>query len=166
MKPPRLPLALACLALTCLRAAPPNQVVLNISSNSEHPRNSEGAFVTLRSGRIEFYYSQFYGGFSDDSSAGIAEIHSDDQGLTWSAPRPFADKSGGVNLMSVSALRLADGRLAMFYGVKKSGIDCIPYLLTSSDEAATWTEPKRVIPAPGYFVLNNDRVIQTRYPAG
>jgi len=49
-------------------------------STPEHPRNSEGAFVTLRSGRIEFYYSQFSSGFSDYSSAGIAEIHSDDQG--------------------------------------------------------------------------------------
>jgi hypothetical protein len=30
----------------------------------------------------------------------------------------------------------------------------------SSDEAETWSAPRLVVPAPGYFVLNNDRVIQ------
>ena len=29
------------------------------------------------------------------------------------------------------------------------------------DDGATWSEPKRVFDAPGNFVLNNDRVIQT-----
>ena len=161
MKLPLLPLAFAGLLAASLTAAVPDSVVLNIPSTPEHPRNSEGAFVTLHSGRIEFYFSQFSGGYSDYSTARIAEIHSDDQGRTWSAPHAFVEKAGGINLMSVSALRLASGQLALFYGIKKSGIDCIPYLLTSRDEAATWSEPNRVVPAPGYFVLNNDRVIQT-----
>jgi hypothetical protein len=30
----------------------------------------------------------------------------------------------------------------------------------SSDEAATWSAPTLVVEAPGYFVLNNDRVVQ------
>jgi Neuraminidase (sialidase) len=30
----------------------------------------------------------------------------------------------------------------------------------STDEARTWTEPKRVGIGPGYYVLNNDRVVQ------
>ncbi len=161
MKLPLLALVVAGLLFTGLRGDSPNEVVGYLPSTPEHQRNSEGAFVTLRSGRIEFYYSQFYGGFSDYSSAAIAEIHSDDQGRTWSAPRAFAEKTGGVNLMSVSVLRLASGKLAMFYVVKKSGIDCRPYLRISSDEAVTWSEPKLVVPPPGYYVLNNDRVIQT-----
>jgi len=31
---------------------------------------------------------------------------------------------------------------------------------TSADEGAAWSEPTRCIAAPGYFVVNNDRVIQ------
>lgn len=31
----------------------------------EHPRNSEGSFATLASGRVIFIYSQFYGGAAD-----------------------------------------------------------------------------------------------------
>jgi hypothetical protein len=35
----------------------------DIAPTKEHPRNSEGAFVTLKSGQTAFYYSQFSGGF-------------------------------------------------------------------------------------------------------
>jgi hypothetical protein len=31
----------------------------------------------------------------------------------------------------------------------------------STDEGETWSEARRILDAPGYFVLNNDRVIQT-----
>jgi hypothetical protein len=62
--------------------------------------------------------------------------------------------------MSVSLLRLKSGRLALFYLVKNSLHDCRPYIRFSPDEAQTWTEPKLVVQAPGYFVLNNDRVVQ------
>lgn len=39
-----------------------DNAVLNLEPNPGNPRNSEGAFVTLRSGRILFLYTQFYGG--------------------------------------------------------------------------------------------------------
>jgi hypothetical protein len=35
-------------------------------------------------------------------------------------------------------------------------------MTVSSDEGVTWSAPRLVTEAPGYFVLNNDRVIQTR----
>ena len=63
--------------------------------------------------------------------------------------------------MSVSMLRLASGKIALFYLVKNSWIDCRPQMRVSVDEGATWSAPRRVLEAPGYFVLNNDRVIQT-----
>jgi sialidase-1 len=152
----------ASLLFAPLRAESGNQLALDISSSPEHPRNSEGSFATLRSGRIAFYYTQFYGGASDYSSARIVEVHSDDQGRTWSQPVAFAEKGDSVNVMSVSLLRLASGKLAIFYVVKNSGLDCRPYLRVSADEGESWSAPRRVIAAPGYFVLNNDRVIQTR----
>ena len=155
-------LALAAGALGSLRAEPGSQIVLDINSSAEHPRNSEGSFATLRSGRIVFYYTQFYGGATDYSSARIVEVQSDDQGRTWSQPRAFAEKGKSVNVMSVSLLRLAGGRLAMFYVEKNSGLDCRPYMRVSDDEGTTWSAPRLIIEAPGYFVLNNDRIIQTR----
>ena len=135
-------------------------VTLNIEPTPEHPRNSEGSFATLSSGRILFCYSQFYGGARDESPARIVRIHSDDQGRTWSEPVTVVENSGGNNVMSVSLLRLASGKLAMFYCLKNSWIDCRPHLRLSTDEGETWTEARLVQQAPGYFVLNNDRVIQ------
>ena len=137
-----------------------NDVVLNIEPSPENPRNSEGAFVQLASGRLLFFYTQFYGGAHDESPARIAGIHSDDAGRTWSAPKTIVENVGGNNVMSVSMLRLASGKVALFYLVKNSWIDCRPYVRTSADDAATWSDPKLVVAAPGYFVLNNDRVVQ------
>ena len=118
-------------------SAEENSVVLNVEPTKENPRNSEGSFARLNSGRIIFYYTQFYGGAADESPARIAAIHSDDGGRTWSAPQPIVENAGGNNVMSVSLLRLASGKLALFYLVKNSWIDCRPYLRLSTDEGAT-----------------------------
>jgi sialidase-1 len=138
-----------------------NEVTLNIEPSAEFQRNSEGSFVTLNSGRILFFYTQFYGGASDHSAARIVSIQSDDQGRTWSAnPRTVLENKGGANVMSVSLLRLKSGRIEMFYLVKNTWLDCRPHVRFSDDEGETWSEPIRMLEAPGYFVLNNDRVIQ------
>lgn len=154
-------LLLGLLVAGGLRAAAPSEIMLDLDPVPGNPRNSEGSFVTLRSGRIAFYYTQFYGGLADYAAARIVEIHSDDQGRTWSSPRPVVEKGDAANVMSVSMLRLASGKLALFYLVKSSALDCGPFLSISEDEGETWSKSRRVIDAPGYFVLNNDRVIQT-----
>ena len=138
-----------------------NSLALSMPATAEHPRNSEGAFVTLRSGRIVFYYSQFAGGASDFSPCRIAEIFSDDQGRSWSEPRVKFTPAPGTMEMSASLLRLASGKLMLFTLIKHGTLDCRPYLRISADEGASWSEPRCIIQAPGYFVLNNDRVIQT-----
>lgn len=138
-----------------------NSVVLNIDPTPANPRNSEGSFATLTSGRILFIYTHFYGGAEDGSAARLVAIQSSDQGRTWSPPQTVLENSAGNNLMSVSLLRLKSGRLALFYLVKNSWIDCRPHMRVSADDGVTWSEPKLVVEAPGYFVLNNDRVIQT-----
>ncbi len=150
----------ACL-LGALRAEPENRLAIDVPSTPEHPRNSEGAFATLKSGRIVFYFSQFYSGASDFSHARIAEIHSDDRGRTWSQPQVFMDNGKAMNLMSLSMLRLASGKLALVYGIKQSTLDCHPYIRLSSDEGVTWSEAKPIVATPGYIVFNNDRLIQT-----
>lgn len=144
-----------------LHGSPQNDITLNLEPTPANPRNSEGSFITLKSGRIAFYYTQFYGGLEDNAAARIVVIHSDDEGRTWSQPRPVIEKGQAENVMSVSLLRLKSGRIALIYAVKNSALDCGPYLCLSTDEGETWSEARRIIDAPGYFVLNNDRVIQT-----
>ncbi len=135
----------------------------DIDPTPAHPRNTEGSFVTLKSGRILFEYSQFSGGAADYDRSEIAEIYSDDQGRTWSTPRVVVETGEYQNIMSVSLLRLASGRIARFHAVKKTRLrDCHVVMSTSSDEGQTWTPPRLIHDAPGYFVFNNDRVIQTR----
>lgn len=135
----------------------------DLNPTAENPRSTEGAFLTLRSGRILFQYSQFREGQHDHSPSAIAEIHSDDGGRTWSESRVVVPTGSYQNIMSVSLLRLASGRIARFHAVKMNKwMSCQIVLSYSDDEAVTWTEPRQITPAPGYFVLNNDRVIQTR----
>src|SRR5687767_12092751 len=106
-----------------------NSVVLNLEPSSEFPRNSEGSMATLKSGRIICIYTQFYGGRRDHSAARIVEIHSDDQGRTWSSPpRVVVEKGEAQNVMSASLLRLNSGNLAMFYLVKAGHHDCRPWM--------------------------------------
>ncbi|MEO6003686.1 MAG: sialidase family protein [Opitutus sp.] len=155
-------LGVAVCGLAAVTAATPAPGVHDLDPTAEHPRSTEGAFVTLRSGRILFDYSLFSGGQEDHSPSAIAEIFSDDQGRTWSAPRVVVPTGAYQNIMSVSFLRLASGKLLRFHCVKKTKwLDCHPVMSVSGDEGVTWSEPRVVIDAPGYFVLNNDRIVQT-----
>lgn len=144
----------------CLRS----NVVLDLSSKRNNPRNSEGSFVTLKDGRILFAYSRYRGkDWMDHATADIAARTSADGGRTWTtADRILVPNEGGCNVMSVSLLRLQDERIAMFYMVKNSLQDCRLFMRSSADEGRTWSERVCCIPAPGYFVVNNDRVIQLK----
>lgn len=153
---------LLCIGATaCLTAATLGETVLNIEPTKQNPRSSEGAFITLKTGRILFYYTQFYGGAEDNSPGHIVAIQSDDEGKTWSKePQVIVDNASAENVMSVSLLRLKSGRIALFYLLKNNWLDCRPYVRFSDDETKTWSEPVLMLAAPGYFVMNNDRVIQ------
>ncbi|MEY4941109.1 MAG: hypothetical protein RIQ93_2844 [Verrucomicrobiota bacterium] len=158
MLKPSLILLLAFFLSAVGSAAPTG--VYDIEPTKDNPRNSEGSFATLKDGRILFCYTQFNGGSADHSPARIVAIESRDDGRSWSSPRVVVENEGGNNVMSVSLLRLKSGRLAMFYLLKNSWLDCRPRLRISTDEGATWGAPTLVVAAPGYFVLNNDRVAQ------
>ncbi|MBN2451852.1 MAG: exo-alpha-sialidase [Lentisphaeria bacterium] len=130
---------------------------------ADNPRNSEGAFVCLRDGRVLFVYSHFTGGRGDHAAAFLAGRFSADGGETWSREDVvIVPNEGTWNVMSVSLLRLPDGRIALFYLCKNSLEDCRPVMRVSSDEGASWSEAVDVIGEAdkGYYVLNNDRVIQ------
>lgn len=128
-----------------------------------NPRNTEGAFLALKDGRILYAYTRFTGGGGDHDAAFIAGRYSSDGGQTWTAAdRELVGRDGTMNAMSVSLLRMRDGRIAIFYLRKNSITDCRPVARYSSDEGETWSAPAEIIPQPGYYVLNNDRVVQLR----
>ena len=104
-----------------------------------NPRNTEGSFVTLRDGRILYAYTRFTGGTGDHDSASIVGRHSSDGGRTWSGEDiPMVAGEGAMNVMSVSLLRLKDGRIALFYLRKKTGKSA---RLTEKAEKKTETAP-------------------------
>lgn len=140
-----------------------NPPVLELPPTRRNPRNSEGDFVTLRDGRVLFAYTKFVGGGGDAAAAVIASRVSRDGGRTWSKrDRVLVENEGRQNVMSVSLLRLHDGRIALFYLRKNAEDDCRLQMRISEDEARSFSDPQSALPAPGYFVVNNDRIVQLR----
>lgn len=139
--------------------------VLKLDTGPNNPRNSEGDFITLKDGRILFIYTHYTGSSADDhANAYLAGRYSSDKGKTWTKEDiKVIDQEGTMNVMSVSLLRLQNGDIALFYLKKNSTFDCIPIMRISKDETKTWSDPKPCIrDKEGYFVLNNNRVIQLK----
>src|SRR2546423_13323806 len=119
--------AIAGCLLCALHAAAQDGVTrcLTLSPREGNPRNSEGSFVTLKDGRILFVYTHFTGGAGDNAAAHLAGRFSSDGGRTWTGDDVVVvPREGGMNVMSVSLLRLADGRIGLWYLVKNSLEDC------------------------------------------
>lgn len=158
------PIGDACESVTKKMESVEKTVLLPPGLNN--PRNSEGDFITLADGRVMFIYTHFTGGAGDHAAAHLATRTSEDGGKTWTDKDVVVvPNEGEWNVMSVSLLRLADGRIALFYLRKNSTKDCRPVMRLSTDEAKTWSEPTRIIPDSerDYYVLNNDRVIQMKH---
>ncbi len=136
---------------------------LQLHPGPDNPRNSEGDFVELKDGKILYIYSRFTGKSSSDfGSSDLAARWSDDGGKTWTPEdKIVVTNEAATNVMSVSLLRLKSGKIALFYARKNSIADCIPMMRISEDEGKTWGTPVACITDhPGYYVLNNARVIQ------
>lgn len=139
-----------------------------LAHGAGNPRNSEGSFEKLKDGTLIFAYSRYLGDEWDDHHpADICIIRSGDGGATWSAPE-IVVKNDAQNVMSVSLLRLQDGRLAMVY-LKKSivddrnRIDCRPWIIFSENEAQSWSAPIDIADVPPlYMVVHNDRLVQLK----
>jgi len=158
------------LSAACQTSRKKNQLspaadVLKLTPGENNPRNSEGDFITLRDGRILYIYTHYTGNSADDhANAYLAGRYSSDNGKTWTnTDVKIVEQEGMMNVMSVSLLRMRNGNIALFYLRKNSLSDCIPMMRISTDEADTWSDPRPVITdRQGYFVLNNNRVIQLK----
>ena len=146
------------------------EIVLELAPTAENPRNSEGDFVWLKDGTLLFAWSRFYqagkheNGSWDNGGADIACRRSSDGGRTWSGKDEILVRNTAMNLMSVSFLRLADGRIALFYIEKESAAVYKAMMRTSADEAKTWSDAVEItacLPL-GMYVLNNARVVQLK----
>lgn len=135
-------------------------VTLELPPKEGNPRNSEGSFITFNDGRIMLAYTRFYGGGGDHAAATIVARYSSDGGRTWTDDSPLVENEGQWNVMSVSLLRLASGAVAMLYLVKNENFDCRPRLRFSHDEGRSWSAASHIIDEPGYYVGNNDRLVQ------
>ena len=137
--------------------------ILDLPPSPGNPRNSEGAFLDLRDGRIVFIYSRFAGeAASDNAKARLAARLSSDGGETWSNDAIIAtpQEDQAMNVMSVSLLRLRNGDVGLFYLLRLGWQDMRLHLRRSTDEGRTWGEPVDCMPAAGYHVVNNDRIVR------
>lgn len=143
-----------------------NRIVLELPPSDGVYRSSEGSFATLTDGRVLLAYSKFTGGYKDDAGAVIVSRVSCDGGLTWSGDTVVAAGDGTQNVMSASLARLADGRLALMYLAKNGPGDCRPRIRFGDESQGgghvVWGEPVCPIEQQGYFVVNNDRLVQLR----
>ena len=146
-------------------AQPASEVtrLLCLAPGPGNPRNSEGDLLWLEDGSLLLVWTAFSEGTGGDHDpASLVSIRSTDGGVNWSSPRTVVSATGGMNVMSVSLRRLADGRIALIFLRKHSLVDCRPVVCFSSDEGASWSKSVEIVPEDdvGYDVLNNDRVLQ------
>jgi len=139
--------------------------LLTLTLGKDRPRHGEGDLIRLADNSILFIYTEYVGtSAQDNATAHLVARRSADGGETWTEPQEVFPREGKMNDMSVSLLRLRDGRLALFNLRKNSETDCIPVVRFSSDEGKIWSAPTDCLPAAAkdYYVLNNARACQLK----
>lgn len=139
------------------------KTIRDLAPSADNNRNSEGAFITLKDGRILFAYSRYTGkGWEDHAEADIYGLLSGDNGESFGKPFPILlhTQLNADNLMSVSFQRMANGDIGMFFLAKKGSRQCLYYLARSCDGGISWGEPVLCSGSQGYYVVNNDRVLR------
>ena len=145
-----------------------NDIVCELKTGKNNPRNSEGDFAVLPDGRILYAYSKYRSGNGyDHDPCDIAGMISSDGGKTFTAlPKLLvsASEHNTLNVMSVSLEILGDGTVCLFYLVKNSdgSLESSYVMRKSNTDTLSFGEPVDVIPnIPGdYYVVNNCRTQQ------
>jgi hypothetical protein len=144
-----------------------NTIVLQLDPAPGNARNSEGAFVALNDGRLLFAWSKFLSDQGGDHEPSVIACRtSADDGQSWTdEDRVLVQPEGEAhNVMSVSLLRLQDGRIALLYLSKTNKADgahqCRPEIRFSDDEMETLSPAIPLTLSTDYHVGNNDRLLQ------
>lgn len=140
----------------------PGEILVVEDNETSGLRDGEGSVARAADGSLLLAYTHFEDGGADHSKAVVVTRRSTDNGRTWSERTCLVKPpAGALNVMSVSLLPLRDGRLGCVYILKWTAkTRLIPYFLTSADSGRTWSDPVAVTDEEGYFVVNNDRLIQ------
>ena len=143
-------------------SVPKRHEIIIAPTSPENPRNGEGSIISLNDGRLLLGWTRFMGGGRDHSGAEVWGRISGDHGYSWSAPFLLQENIGQCNVMSAGFLRLDSGALLFGFAVKNHpSKDCRYYVRRSYDEGQTWDKAVLTILEEGYFVVNNDRLLQT-----
>ena len=134
--------------------------VLFLEAKGDNPRNGEGSFLRIDENTIMYAYTKYEGeDWNDHCPADICALYSYDDGESWQDEKMIV-KHDSTNVMSASCLRFGNGDIGVFYLKKEHATcSCIMYLVRSTDNGKTWSEPIRCINEDRYFVIKNDRVI-------
>jgi sialidase-1 len=131
-------------------------------ATDENPRYSEGDIYVLNDGRLLYGTTEFISDWSDFAKARIVGRISSDGGQSWGEQAVLQENIGGKNVMSLTFQDISEKEVGMFYLHKNDFHDLDVYLRRSSDGGMTFGEAALVTDAPGYHVMNNDRVIQLK----
>ncbi len=151
------------------RRLPENRAIVDIPPGNGIRRNSEGAFLDLRDGRLMFVYSQFFGATTNDNDqARLAARYSSDGGETWSADaivltaegHSYLDPNQVATVLCPTLLRMQNGDIGLFYELNRGWHDLRMQLRRSADEGRTWSEPVQCMPMAAYWNVENDRVVR------
>jgi sialidase-1 len=133
------------------------------TASADHPRYSEGSILPLADGSLLFANTEFDKSTSDFAPARIVARRSNDDGNTWGDAEILQDNLGRLNVMSATLRRFCtqqEAAIGLFYLKKDSEDDLKVYLRTSADDGRSFGEPRLITNAPGYHVMNNDRVTE------
>ena len=146
-----------------------SKIVATLSPCEGNPRNSEGCFLRLDDGRIAFAYSRYIGDSAHDHAAcQIACIYSHDNGESFDTEHietlVNAEEYGEQNVMSVTLRRMDNGDIGLFYLLKlrDGGLRSHYYMRRYRGDFSHPCGEVQVAPVifPGYYVINNDRVVR------
>ena len=121
----------------------------------ENTRNSEGAIIELRDGRLLMAYTHFYAGGSDWAAGDIRAKLSADGGQTWGPPFVVEPNSARCNVGRLALIRLrpvgdslqrdiGSEHLAHIYVELNRFYSTRILFKTSADEGQTWSSPLQI----------------------
>ncbi len=138
-----------------------------LAPSKGNPRNSEGAFIKLKSGELVYAYSRYCGeSWHDDAECNICVIRSNDGGMTWNAENfetvVRASEYGVKNVMSASLAEMHNGDIGLFYLIKYDDGTTSYNLRRYRGNFNCFVSESVCVPktAGSYFVVNNDRVLR------